>query len=502
MILKERIVKDTLRYTIANYVAMVIGIFVSIGTKAILGTVGAGYWALLKMFSSYAEMSDLGAREAMLRELPQALGAGETARGTKIQNCAFSFSSVMSALSGLAIIAIAFFIVKDPALRRGLLVISMVAVATQTYNFMLSFLRTFKKIAALSGVITVNILLVAAFSLAAAWWKGVVGLALGILAATSISAWNAYRVSGIKISIDWDWREILRLISIGIPMVVAGSMLVLFLSVDSMMIGKMIGVQALGLYTIALMAVQQVGTLGRFSQIVLYPYIQELYGHDRSLDATRQIFVRTTTALMYFLPVIIGAISFLIPVIVHYFIPKFSGGLPSMKILVLGYFFIAISELAPTLLFTIDKQRTLIPVFAALLLAGAGLNYVFIRAGAGIEGVAVATSIAYFFYFIAVFYYAFKRILQGKVLMRLMASIVGMFVYLAFWVMVIDHFVRVPGFLLESLVKCAAITAVFLPFILMYERQEHIMTMLFKVFKAKGLAFVKEWGPARDQLPP
>ena len=42
---RERIIKDTMMYTMANYLAMGVGIFLSIITKGILGPLGAGYFA-------------------------------------------------------------------------------------------------------------------------------------------------------------------------------------------------------------------------------------------------------------------------------------------------------------------------------------------------------------------------------------------------------------------------------------------------------------------------
>ena len=76
MSLKERVVKDTFQYTAANYIAMAIGIPLSIALKAMLGAAGSGYWAILKVVGSYGEYSDLGVRNAMIREIPQGCGVG------------------------------------------------------------------------------------------------------------------------------------------------------------------------------------------------------------------------------------------------------------------------------------------------------------------------------------------------------------------------------------------------------------------------------------------
>ena len=95
-LLKRRVVKDTVTYTLANYIAMAIGILVGVVTKAILGTMGAGYWALLKVFTSYGEYSDLGTRNAMNREIPRVMGAGKQEEALKTQDSAYAFMLLAS----------------------------------------------------------------------------------------------------------------------------------------------------------------------------------------------------------------------------------------------------------------------------------------------------------------------------------------------------------------------------------------------------------------------
>ncbi len=485
MSLKERVVKDTLQYTIANYVAMAIGIPLSIVMKAILGPVGSGAWALLKVVGSYGEYSDLGTRNAMIREIPQAAGAGNEGRRLKIQNSAYSFTLLASLFSTAAILTGSFF-VKDPVLRRGVCALAFLVAATQFYNFSLTLLRTSKKVRALSVIIVLNMVLVGVFSIAGALWKGVPGLVAGTLLATVSSIFIARRFGALRFHFEWDWNEIRRLLGIGFPMVIVSYALVTFLSVDSVMIAKMIGTRELGLYTIGLMSVQQISALGRFSQIILIPHIQERFGQTGVLGETAPYFVRTTHALGHFLPLIIGLVYFLVPAVVHYFLPLFEPGIPAMKILVLGYFFVAVNEMSSTVLFTADKQRRLIPLLGAIVLVAAGLNYFFIRAGFGIEGVALATSIAYFLFFCSVFCYAFWNLMSPARVFKMAGEICLLFLYFALAAVGIDHAVHGGAFLPEALMKCALFVAALLPVLWRLEKKENLFGLLQKMAGMKA----------------
>lgn len=478
MSLKKRVVKDTLQYTVANYIAMAVGIAMSIATKAILGATGSGYWTILKVFGSYGEYSDMGTRDAMTLELPKAGGAGLAERCRKVRDCGFSFTVAASLISMVVITVFSVFFVTDPVLQKGLWVTALLVVATQFYNFALTILRASKKISSLSLTIILNIVLVALFSIVGALWKGVVGMASGVLAATTLSALSAYRSAEVRPHWDWNGRVIWELVQTGFPMVVASYAIVTFLSIDSIMIGNMIGYKELGLYAIGLMSVQQISALGRFSQIILVPHIQEKYGQTGMLKDSGALYVRSTKVLACMLPLIIAYVYFGVPVLVEYFLPKFQGGIPAMKILVLGYFFVAVNEMSPSILFTANKQKNLIPIYAFVVLLAATLNYVLIKRGYGIEGVAAATSIAYVGSFLIVFSYAFKNLLNGRETFRLVVSIIFIFFVSSVLTVAIDHLVFVNS-LVDVILKCGIITIAFSPLFYRLEKKEG----LFKVLK-------------------
>ncbi len=485
MSLRTRVLKDTLQYSIANYFAMAVGIGVSLATKSILGAVGAGYWALFKVFQSYGEYSDLGTRDALLREIPQASGAGDPARCARLQNSALAFTAVMSVLSALVIAAIALFKTSDPVLRSGLLLVALLVIATHFYNFMLNLLRTLKKVGTLSVLIAVNIVLVAVFSVAGAMLGGVRGMTAGVLLSTVCAAGFAYRSAGINFRPEWNWTEIRRLIGIGLPVVVLSYVLITFLSIDAVMIGRMIGLEQLGYYTIALMTVQQVSSLGRFTQIIVFPHIQEQYGRTGSLESSEKYFVKTTQALQHFLPFIIGASVLLVPLIVHYLLPRFEPGIPAMKVLVTVYYFVAVSEMASTILFTVDRQKRLIPIYGVVVAVAALLNYGFIKAGYGIVGVAAATGISYLLFFLSVFIYSFRTLIGWRRAALQAGSILAMFAYFAACLYAVGRWVHGPNPVAETFFQLAVFVGAMLPLAIRYERKERILSAVAGILMNK-----------------
>jgi O-antigen/teichoic acid export membrane protein len=475
---RERIIKDTVMYSVANYIAMGVGIFLSIITKSLLGTLGAGYFAMIKVFSSYGELSDLGSRDAMLREVAQLAGAKHDSKASQVRNTSFAFTLFSATLVVVIFCGIASFYIKDPVLKKGVMLAGFFVFATQIYNFMITFMRTLKKIYNLSVTIIVNILGVALFSILGAYWGGVLGVVIGLTVATLLSALFAYKIIGARLGVYWDPREVLRLVRIGSPLVVTGYAFSIFLSIDTIMIGKMIGYNQLGFYTIALMSLQQINSLGRFTQIILQPHIQEKYGQNKNLADSKSLFVKSTKVLIYVLPVIIAMVFYGVPVVVRYFLPKFNLGLPSMRILVTAYYLVAVTEMAGSILFTINKQARVIPILACMILLATGLNFVFIATWKSIESVALATTIAYFFYFAIFFSYAFRHLMEKAELLRTVAMVIAVFLYMALLLHGIEFLVHYQNSLISMVVKFLLFLLFFSPFLIHFEKQEGVLSII------------------------
>lgn len=263
-------------------------------------------------------------------------------------------------------------------------------------------------------------------------------------------------------------------------MVALSYVLITFLSIDTVMIGRMIGVSALGAYTIALMSVQQVNALGRFTQIVIFPHVQERYGRTRSIQDSAAYFTKTTDALAHVLPVIIGSVMFLVPVVVYYFLPKFASGIVAMKILTAGYFFVAVNEMSSSILYTIDRQWRLIPVYTAMAVLAAGINFVFIRSGWGIEGVASATAITYFIFFLFVFSLSFREILTPRQLWKKIFSICIIFVYFVTCAWIVGQWRPGLPFWMASCAQYGLFLLTQAPLLLRFERRENVLGTIFR----------------------
>ena len=482
---KHIIIKDTLTYSGASYIAIIIGFIVSIYSKRFLGVSGAGYWSLLIVVMTFAGYVSLGINKGLVREVPQLVGAKEFKKAKEFENVTFAYL-IIAGLAGAAVIwFISIFLITDPSLKAGMKVISVLLLATHLYNLMLVILRARKQVSILSRVVVLNTLFIVVFALPGAYFFGVNGFATGTLLATFISFYSAKRLSNTSLSFNLDWAKILHLIKIGLSMFLASILFRTFLNIDKIMIGKMLDIKQLGLYTIGIMAVQQVGSLPRFFNIVIFPHIQEKYGATKNVMDVKDMILKPAYFVSRLMPILIGIIIFLAQPIVIFILPQFKDGLGVMKILVLGYFFMAVNQMSASLLFTINKHKILVPLYGVMIAVCIGLNYWFITMGLGIIGVALGTAISYFLFFVVVFAIASNHIMEWSKIVRFYLEIMVFYVYFLVNVLWIDAVINFHDIILTSFAKITCFLLVSIPVLISVQRREGIFSIIYDAFKSK-----------------
>ena len=482
---KHIIIKDTLLYSGANYITIIIGIVVSVFSKKILGVSGAGSWALLSVVLLYGTYICLGIKNSLYREVPQCIGAKEVAKAGKIQNVTFSYLIVISLVGSVVIWILSFYLFTDPVLKTGVKIVAVLVFVTQMYNLVLTILRARKQISILSKVVVFNSLFVAVFALPGAYLFNVNGFAAGMVVSTALSFYFSKRWGNIRFSLEFDLVQIWHLLKIGLAMFLSGILYRTFMNIDKIMIGKMLGLEQLGLYTIGIMAVSQIGSLPRFFSIVIFPHIQEKYGVTKDVMEIKNMILKPTYLISRLGPVLLGIIIFLVQLVVLSVLPQFKDGLDVMKILVFGYFFIVVNEMSSTLLFTINKQKLLIPLYGIMVAVSIGMNYLFITFGWGITGVALGTSISYLLFFLVVFTLASNHIMAWRSIVRFHFEIMIFYIYFLMNILWIDAIVNFSNIFTTAFLKITCFLLISIPVLIGVQRREKIFSLVFETVKSK-----------------
>ena len=444
---KIRILKDVSRYLTSSYVSQGIDMFTAVLSRRFLGPSLMGIWAFCQVLINYAKYSALGASDAAVREVPYCLGKGDRRKAEEIQNAVFTMTTLNAVLLGIAVmISAAVFRTRfSREFFWGLVVVGGVIILQRIHNLLIVFLRAHKDFPLISKQIVlssaVNCFLV--FFLASKFQLyGYFGAVLLSYLFTIVYV-QASRRFPLRYSLNW--KVLKPVMELGLPLLLSGILTTFFFSIDKLAISHWLGLHSLGVYTLALMAHSYLNSMPNFIGMVLFPYFQERYGREESIEGMTNYVLTPMVILAGLMPIPIGSIWVCAPLFTRMVLPKFMEGVPALRILLFGTFFLALFQQSYHFLITVKKLRPLLVILAAVSGLSVALNLGFIRLGWGINGVALATSLSFFAYFIFLFLTVGLVYINRQSALRVLFQILFLFVYFTLILLALDRWVVWPG---------------------------------------------------------
>ena len=408
---------DWLTVGSATAVCQVLGAATSLLLRLLLSPAQMGIWQAVKLLLSYGNYANLGISKGAALEFNVALGRGDSAAARRGLNLAFTVNTLSSLLYAAVLAAGAVWIAVDHSLRSGargnlwgdawavgLVVAGGLAVLSRHVTFHVTILRAqqaFVTTAQLSILEAVLTLIVCGL---ATWRFGLPGLYGGTMVVMLGALAFLRRYAGAAFRWAWQTAEIRRLIGIGAPILLTGTVSSLFQSLDKLMILAYLSDREfqLGCYSLAVMVSGQLFGLGNMLATVTAPRYAESYGRwgDRRLVARLAARASELQAAAMALPAAVALLA--APPLLMRILPDYRTGLPPLVWLVPGVVASVLALPGSQYLVAVGRQRrALAAVLVATALAALG-NHVMLRGGYGLTGVAAATATGYAIYYVLV----------------------------------------------------------------------------------------------------
>ncbi|MDP8298866.1 MAG: oligosaccharide flippase family protein [Candidatus Tantalella remota] len=474
----DRILKDSTIYTVSTIVAQFIGVATSIATRRLLTPEMMGIWATFLVILNYALFAHLGIFTAVGVRIPYLRGKNEHGEISAIRDTAFTFAAIISVLMMAVLFIASFFFVGKVELYVifGIRMTALIVAATIFYNFYTVMLRADKEFSLLSRALVFNSLAMLVFVATLTYFFGLRGIYCAAFLATLISWLYVRSRTGYKMRLNFRLPKAFELSKVGLPILIVGIAYTILISVDKIMIIKMIGAKELGFYSIAILAFTYTNTFPKLFGIVIFPNMQEAFGETDSREHILGYVKQPALLMAYVFPALLAAAYFAIPVLVQYLLPRYIPGIMSMRILLTGCFFISLAPLAQNFAIAINKQTVLIPITVAAAGLGMGLNYAMIKMGYGINGVALGTSIAYFIYFAVVFYYALVHCEGWGKICDFFLRVIAPLVYAVILIVGIEYFIRAGNDTMKILAQAAVFYILYAPVLWYINRKTEIIS--------------------------
>ena len=482
---KKEIIKDIGLYAFSSYLTQAIDVVISISMKRFLGPTFSGVWTSLQVILVYAKYASLGTTESSAREIPYLMGKGEAQKAEEIKNTVFWFAFINSLIVALGIISYALYFrahLSAPVFW-GLITIACLVVLQRIYNYLVVLLRAFKNFTLASKVMIFSSAAGAIPLLFLTWKFQIYGYFIATILIFSMNIIFIFFNQRFKFSWSYSASQLKPLIAFGFSIMLLGAVDSVFRSIDRIVIPRFMGFEQMGYYSLAIMAMNYMTTFPNMLNVVLFPHFQERFAKRDKAEDLRNFIYHSTLTLAYLFPFLLGACWIFAELLVAWVLPQFRPGIVPLKILVVGMFFVCLSQQFVTLLITLKKHVILIPIVALLTGLAATMSYLVIHNGYGLPGVAIVMSVSYFLYFMIYYRLGVRHVMSKSEAFQLFARIMGILLYFISILLVLEFLVPAPAsILLRTLMRYAIFSALLMPFMFLLNRETRIWSHLKEMF--------------------
>ncbi len=396
------LLRDASRYVGATYVAQIGSFVVGLVTKGLLGPTNVGIWSLFNILLGYLAAVQVGAGDAIAKEGPYLRERGDFAHVRRLTRAMLGFVLSASVLLG-AVIAVVALAMRglEPPYRVGLLVIGVSFPLWMLMNMETVILRAAKRFDVLSRQLVLQLAITAIVAIPLIWRFSIYGqyvaFVVALLGVLAFLHRAVRREDPAQVHPALDWDATRHVLSVGLPLQISNLVFMLQITADSLLAARVLGITALGYYSLAVTVKGYVYQTPIAFSVVMSPRFQEKFAASRDDPAALREYVENPMLGFAFvvLPVLIGASWQVVPFLVRHFLPAFLPALPVIKILLVGTFFASLWHMPLQFLIAVNKlwHGAVIATLNALLVITCVL--VAMRSHANVESVAVGTSVAY-----------------------------------------------------------------------------------------------------------
>jgi O-antigen/teichoic acid export membrane protein len=424
------ILRDASIYTTGVYFIQIIVFGLGLFTKKFLGPTNLGIWNIFIIIISYLSYVDLGISDASAREIPYWISRKNSERSKKFTDLMYTYNLISGIILGIGAIVYALIFINRITSKEyfiGLLILGFLFPMTRWIACSTIHFRSLKQFVLLSKTTVIVMVIYGILSLLFAWRYELYGL------------YAAYFIQIVINTLLWkqlnSWKPFYRfyfstvyfryLLKIGFPIALAGFTFTVFRTIDSVITYRYLGETSFGIYSIGVSLTTFIFTLPNSLSIIMYPRFQERFGESKdNIESLIPFIIKPTIVLASFvLPLIIGMAYIIGPFLIRIILPEFITGIPSLKILLLGIYFLSLTHMAGQFMITINRQilSVLITVLATIFTYI--LLIITLQYGFSLVGVAWSTSFGYLLFTIVLFVYVFNLVKQQKILWQLTKQI-------------------------------------------------------------------------------
>ena len=416
---KKQISIDTIKFFAGTFSSMVMSTCQNFFLARVFGPASFGVWNLLMVFLGYTQNAHVGLIFGMTKQVPILRGEGNHKQIENIQNNVFTAICIIELILFFIISIVVFFKIGSfsKEIYSGLIIVSIIMVITQFYVYFFSILRNDLKFGLLSfASFLLPLLSFGSIFVCNAFFGPGINVFLSAVLFSNLIVVAIVVLSGkLYFSLAISKKVIKKLFIIGFPLLISAFGFTFFLTVDRWVIGKMLDAKSLGYYSLGSMFVGLLYTIPSVFSSTLFPRMLYYYGKNKKADSAIHLIYKPMIILAIIMMIIIGVVALIIPYLINYILPSYRPGMLVIVILLFGSYFFSFSSIISTYLISVNYQNTLLKIQYFHIFLLLICDYLVIKSGAGLLGVAICSSLIYFLYGLIILFKGLKVLFSDNI---------------------------------------------------------------------------------------
>lgn len=365
----------------------------SLVAAGLVGPVEWGSWYVLNLILRYGALAHLGALNGLNRQYPLQVGRGNQNEAENLRRASLGALAIsIVAVLVLTTIILTFF--RATNLLLPVAYTLLLLVSQQVYSFVVITFKARIRFSFVSRAQAALAVVTPLVTVPLTYTFGLNGFILGQAISYGLVAILAYWVDRSIFHARFDLKRSAKLMQIGFPIMLVGVLYALFTTVDRWVVLQLMTTEALGHYSIAIMALGAAALLPQVVAQQYYPRMSKLWGANQDTEELKRLArVQGRLGLIPTTAVVIIA-ELIGPPLIRIFLPEYAPGIPAFRIIMLAPIINCFGQGYANLLNVTDRQYQYIGVILASIAVNAVGSYA-LGSTVGLIGVAWGTVIGF-----------------------------------------------------------------------------------------------------------
>ncbi|MBI4614770.1 MAG: oligosaccharide flippase family protein [Planctomycetes bacterium] len=397
------------RYASSKFYHQALGAVTAFLRPRLLSPELFGLWTLLRTVPTYAAYVHLGSRSAMRYSIPRHLASGDEEKVASVRDTVFSSSLVLNLVVAAGLVLAGFVLGFGLEVRVGLAAMAVYALLEFYHDYYVSLLKAHEKFALITSSRYVEATALFLFTIPLLLWLGLYGLFLSVILVDVLSIAYLRRSFRPGMRMRFDGAVFRELVAMGFPIMLSDLAFVLVYTSDRWVVSALLAPEDVGHYGIAILVVTFLRELPGTAREVIEPRLMGDVERRPAGEVLDEYVFKPMLVTAYLMPLLLAPVVLALPAAVRLVLPRYEAGIVPSQILALGVFFLALAFPLRAIFVAWNWQRRAALLLLSLLAANLASSVLFVKLGFGLPGVALASSLSFAVFFVAMFLLVARR---------------------------------------------------------------------------------------------